>query len=364
MVRPALTRVGRARETDLRKGRNRKWLAVAIGWLALGPALAQPVQPLPTHTTPLPLDAPSVTIGNGLIKAKIYLAGSQDSFYRGTRFDQFGAIGSLTLGQQDFYGPWFDRVSPEIMDYAFTPEGVVGGPDSAISGPVEEFAPVGFDRARPGDTFIKIGVGLLKKPDDAPYNHYRLYDITDAGVRSARHDASSITFTQDVAGAYRYRKIIRLMSGKAEMRIEHVLTNLGSTRLTTTVYDHNFLKLSPGNADVAVTLPFPVTPDKAPDPALVEISGNRIVYRRPLANKETVSFLIQGYGSGVNDYDIRVGDTKTGAGMRVTADNPLVKLNLWSIRTVMAIEPYIAIDLAPGASKRWTYLYTYKAPAR
>ncbi|HEX4370827.1 MAG TPA: hypothetical protein VH019_05730 [Rhizomicrobium sp.] len=338
-----------------------KWLAAAACWLALGTAHAQPVQPLPRHTAPVPLDAPSVTIGNGTIQARIYLPDPGRGFYRGTRFDQSGVIGSLTVGQQDFYGPWFDRVSPEIMDYAFTPEGVVGGPDSAISGPVEEFAPVGFDQARPGGTFIKIGVGLLKKPDDAPYNHYRIYDIADAGIRKVGHDASSITFTQDVAGAFRYQKIIRLTPGRAEMRIEHVLTNGGNAQLTTTVYDHNFLKLSPGNADVAVTLPFPVTPDKAPDPALVRIDGNRIAFQRPLADKEVVSFLIQGYGASPSDYDIRVDDTKTGAGMRVTGDNPLVKLNLWSIRTAMAVEPTIAIDLAPGASKHWTYVYTYKA---
>jgi hypothetical protein len=345
----------------MREGNAGKWLAAATCWLALGTAHAQPVQPLPRHTAPVPLDAPTVTIGNGPIRAKIYIPDSGRGFYRGTRFDQSGVIGSLTLGQQDFYGPWFDRVSPEIMDYAFTQEGVVGGPDSAVSGPVDEFTPVGFDQAQLGGTFIKIGVGLLKKPDDAPYNHYRIYEIADAGIRQMRHDASSIIFMQDVAGAFRYQKVIRLMPGRAEMRIEHVLTNSGKAQLTTTVYDHNFLKLSPGNADIVVTLPFPVTPDKAPDPALMRISGNRIAYQRPLTDKEVVSFLIQGYGERARDYDIHVDDARTGAGMRVKGDNPLVKLNLWSIRTAMAVEPTIAIDLAPGASKRWTYVYTYKA---
>jgi hypothetical protein len=38
-------------------------------------------------------------------------------------------------------------------------------------------------------------------------------------------------------------------------------------------------------------------------------------------------------------------------------------LNIWSIRSVMAVEPYIDIDLAPGAVKRWTYTYRYQAPA-
>jgi hypothetical protein len=26
----------------------------------------------------------------------------------------------------------------------------------------------------------------------------------------------------------------------------------------------------------------------------------------------------------------------------------------------MAVEPYVALDVAPGAQKRWTYTYTYR----
>ena len=83
-----------------------------------------------------------------------------------------------------------------------------------------------------------------------------------------------------------------------------------------------------------------------------------------LADRESVSFHISGFGESQKDYDIRVGNAKTGAGMRVTADQPLTKINVWSIRSVMAVEPYIAIDLKPGAAKQWTYFYSYNAPKR
>jgi hypothetical protein len=339
-------------------------LTAGFAALSIGNAGAQPVQPMPSVTQPVPLNAPSVRIGNGLIDAKIYLVDSAKGFYRGTRFDQSGVIGSLTLGSQDFYGPWFDRVSSEVMDYIFTPEGIVGGPDSAISGPVEEFAPIGFEEAAPGDGFLKIGVGILKKPDAKPYDHYRIYQILDAGKRSVQTTRSSITFTQDIAGRFRYTKTLRLMPGQPQMRIEHILVNTGSTPITTSVYDHNFLKLSPGNADIAVTLPFPVTPDNAPDPEIVRIAGNRILYVRPLVDKDRASFLITGFKNSRQDYDIKVEDTRTGAAVHVTADQALTKMNLWSVRTVMAVEPYIGIKLTPGATRRWTYIYTYKAPAR
>ena len=44
------------------------------------------------------------------------------------------------------------------------------------------------------------------------------------------------------------------------------------------------------------------------------------------------------------------------------ADQPVAHLALWSIRTIMALEPYVAINLAPGQEKRWTYTYDYFGP--
>ena len=327
-------------------------------------ACAEPVQSLPRHTASLPLDAPSAQIGNGLITAKIYLPDSQKGFYRGTRFDQAGVVGSLTVEGQNFYGPWFDRVSPEVADYMFTPEGIVGGPDSAICGPVEEFAPVGFEETPSGGNFLKIGVGRLRKPDAKAYDHYRLYDIADAGLRSTLAAKDAITFVQDVKDGYRYTKTLRLVQGKPQLAIEHVLINKSGKPIATTVYDHNFLTLSPGNRDIVASFPFTVISDTRPDPALVRVEGNHFAYQRALTGKESVSFHISGFGQSQKDYDIQVCYAQTGACMRVTADQPLAKINVWSIRSVMAVEPYIAIDLKAGATKRWAYIYTYNGPKR
>ena len=60
-------------------------------------------------------------------------------------------------------------------------------------------------------------------------------------------------------------------------------------------------------------------------------------------------------------YDFTVTDTKTGASIRAQADVPASQYKLWSIKTVMAVEPYVAIDVPPGGEQRWTYTYTYSA---
>ncbi len=339
-------------------------LFAAITLTAMLTMGAAAVAAAPIRVLPVSPDSPSATIGNGLIKAKIYLIDPGKGFYRGQRFDQAGVVGSLTFGGQEFYGPWFDRVSSEDLEDPYTPQGLVVGFHSAISGPVEEFAPIGFDEAMPGGTFLKVGVGMLRKPDHKDYDHGRSYDLIDAGQRGVTVTDSGVTFTQDIAGGFHYLKRLQLVPGKPQMRIEHELTNTGIMPINTNVYDHNFLKLSPGNGDVMVTLPYAITPDIMPNAGTARIRGNHIAYVRPLVGEERVAFLISGFGDNARDYDIKVENTKTGAGMRVTGDQKLVKMYLWSIRTVMAVEPHIGIELAPGETKRWTYTYTYSAPTR
>lgn len=337
-------------------------LALA-GALLASAALAQPAQPVPTVSAPVSelLDAsPSLTIGNGQIVAHIAPPGP-NAFYRGTRFDQAGVITSLKLNGREFYGPWFDRTAPEVLDYAYDANGaIVAGPDSATSGPVEEFAPLGFS-PKPG-LFIKIGVGVLRQPDTGPYDHYRHYEIVDAGQWAVTPSQSGVIFTQSLKlgeTAYTYEKILRLVPGKPQLVIEHRLQNTGSTPINTTAYDHNFLRLTPGNAGTKITFPFPVTIATNPPPSdLIRAEGHTLTYLRAMGPKERVSFLVTGFGVTAPDYDIAIRDS-TGAGVTIQSDQPITRLNVFSIDKVQSVEPYIAIDLAPGEEKRWAYRYTF-----
>jgi hypothetical protein len=331
------------------------------------PAAAQPEQPMPTASAPVEdvlAASPHLDISNGLITARIAPPDLASGFYRGTRFDQAGVVTSLTFKGRGFYAPWFDRVAAQVLDYAYDAQGrVVGGPDSATSGPVEEFAPLGF-QPKPG-TFVKIGVGVLRQPDAQAYDHYRHYQIVDAGKRTIKVTRDSVTFTQALSGngtAYIYEKTLRLVPGKPELVIEHRLKNTGSKPIDTTAYDHNFLRLKPGNAGVRVTFPFTVAASSPPPADLMRIEGGTLTYLRPMKNKERISFLITGFGNGARDYDFQVEDTALGAGVRVRGDQPITRLNIFSIDKVQSVEPYIAIDLSPGMEKSWHYTYSFSAP--
>ena len=92
-----------------------------------------------------------------------------------------------------------------------------------------------------GDTFIRIGVGAARKPDEKAYRRFATYDIVDPGKRTLRQGKNWIEFGhQNSAGgyAYDYRKTIRLE--KSGFIIDHVLKNTGGKQIDTLVYNHNF----------------------------------------------------------------------------------------------------------------------------
>src|ERR1051326_2122289 len=105
-------------------------------------------------------DFPQAEISNGLIRAKLYLPDAEKGYYRATRFDWSGVISSLQYKGHEFFGQWFPRYDPKLHD--------------SITGPVESFktgdTALGYDEAKPGETFIRIGVGVLRKPEERQYN--------------------------------------------------------------------------------------------------------------------------------------------------------------------------------------------------
>ena len=310
-------------------------------------------------------DFPSHEISNGQIRAKLYLPDAQHGFYRSTRFDWSGVIGSLEHKGHHYYGAWFTKIT-DVYDFGYEGDDVVSAAFTAMVGPGEEFGVLGYNDAKPGGTFIKPGVGVLRRADDTTYNHSKAYEIVDGGKWTVKKGGDSVEFTQalnDPASGYGYvyTKIVRLTKGKPQMTLEHTVKNTGARQIQTTVYDHNFLVLdnqAPG-PDFDITFPFQLQARQAPNKDLGEIRGNRIVYLKTLEKQERMTTNVTGFSDSPKDYDIRVENKKVRAGVHITGDRPLSRIGYWSIRTVMAVEPYIDVVVEPGKDLAWKYTYDY-----
>ena len=298
---------------------------------------------------------PKAEISNGLIHAEVLLPDARNGSYRGTRFDWSGVISSLQFSGHEYFGRWYEHHDPKIHD--------------AITGPVEAFQTndkgLGYDEAKAGGTFVRIGIGTLRKPEEQDYRPYDTYEIVDPGKWTVGRHKDRIEFTQRLKSeqgyAYVYRKTVRLVKGKPQLLLEHSLKNTGRKVIETNQYNHNFFVIDHEVVGPDVVVKFVFTPNPTrgfKDRA--EVHGQEIVFPRELERRNGGVFSeLEGAGTQVKDYDFRIENLKTGAGVRFTSDQPLQKVNFWAIRTVAVAEPYIELKIEPGKESRWTIRYDF-----
>jgi len=299
-------------------------------------------------------DYPKAEISNGLMHAELMLPDSQHGSYRGTRFDWSGIISSLQFGGHEYFGRWYEHHDPKIHD--------------AITGPVEEFRTndkgLGYDEAKVGATFVRIGVGTVRKPDELAYRAYDTYEIVDPGKWTINRHNDRIEFTHRLTSedgyAYVYRKTIHLVKGKPELLIKHSLKNTGQKVIETTQYNHNFFVIDHEVVGPEISIKFAFTPvptrgfnDRA------EVRGKEIIFPRELQGKNGVFSELEGTKNDVKDYDFRIENLKTRAGVHITSDQPLERVNFWAISTVASAEPYIHLRIDPGKQSQWTIRYDF-----
>src|SRR5258708_2995103 len=258
-------------------------------------------------------DYPEAEISNGIVRAKLHLPDVERGSYRGTRFDWAGIIYSLQYEGHEYFGRWYERHDPKIHD--------------AITGPVEEFvlnnSALGYEAAKPGGSFVRIGVGVLRKPEnETAFKRFGTYEIVDPGKRTINKKADSIEFVQELKGpdgySYVYRKTVRLVKGKPELVLEHSLKNTGQKAIETSVYNHNFFVIDNEVVGPDVVIQYSFEPKAPVDlKGLAWIRGHDFVYRRELEKGQTVQSEIEGFGETAKDYDLRIENRKSGAGVRI-----------------------------------------------
>lgn len=294
---------------------------------------------------------PEAEITNGMIRAHLYLPDSRAGYYQATRFDWSGVISSLEYDGHSFYGQWFEKYSPTTHD--------------AIMGPVEEFAQVGYSEAASGGSFLKIGVGTLTKPDESAYNSFKLYPIANPGNWKIKIKADQIQFVhklKDLGYSYVYSKTLGLTKGKPELVLSHSLKNTGKKTIETTVYNHNFLVIDNQLTGPGYVLNFPenVKGTGRGFGDIAQIQDSKLIFLRELIQGESVycSGLL-GLNNNAPDYKLSVENRKTGAGVSIRCDQPMLKLVFWASLKTVCPEPFIQIRVEPGKAFSWKISYEY-----
>ncbi len=205
---------------------------------------------------------PHVTLTNGSVTLTALLPDAERGYYRGPRFAWSGMIGRVEHAGYTWFGP------------VRTPHDPLGG-EGAI-GTAEEFGmgtnglppPLGYQEAKVGEPFLKIGVGLLKKTADQDYFFGRSYEIVQPGQWQVQSGPTWVEYRQQMSlgpWGYAYTERISLFADRPGFAIQHTLRNTGARAWEQGHYCHNFFSMDGEAIDQRYVVRFPFLPQAERD---------------------------------------------------------------------------------------------------
>ena len=300
----------------------------------------------------------SLTVKKGEMEIMLFLPDSVNSYYRASRFD-WGSI----LGQIKYKGKTFLQ---EWKGYSGRPP--KGDHDPLVpntgTGLSEEFTvPQGYDEAKPGDSFVKIGVGVLLKDDDSKYSFAKPYKILDNGEWKVDKKKSSIVLTHRLMSEIGYGYILRrkyIIKGN-NLIVRHELKNIGDKKIVTEAYSHNFMQLDYSNVGPDYSLTFlksDIDISKHKWTTVKRISLNKnVINVKPEINDFIPCFgdldVLSEYG------DFRLQSEKTKTSVEMSLDKKVSSFSVWFWQRAFCAEPRVMIDIEPGKKVSWEYVYTF-----
>jgi len=276
--------------------------------------------------------------------------------YVGSRFDWTGKITQITFqGRHTF-------CTEEMTDPASLHRGGRGlFNEFGIDGPI------GYQECPVGDVFLKLGVGLLTRVSDEPYDFFLPYPVAP-GVTRWELDERSVSFEFRCATprghAIELHKDI-VLDGSG-FSIDYALTNRGATTLKTNEYVHNFLAIDgePLGPGYRLTCSFPVSTAgfaESLNPGNVRFSrGDRVLWSQAADSP----FFFGGLHP-VTEKTVRwcLEHTRRRVAIRESARFVVKQFNLWGAGHVVSPELYKSIEIPAGGTGRWSRSYQIEPAA-
>lgn len=291
-------------------------------------------------------DYPTLAISNGLINAVLAEPDTVKGYYRANRFEQAGMLLSL-----DFQGHTYFPAAPREHN-PIDPHTPVG--------PSEEcFDAIAWDDAKPGQPFIKFGVGLYEKSfaaQQAWYNPSWPIRMFEWKTRTGPNWAQ---FTQDARGPrgwrYRYVKRVVLVPGRPEMRIEHTLVNTGKNEIDIEQYNHNWISIDGALPGDGYSARVPYTPAAVKPSEIIHLTGNTI----SVDASDVAHIDVTGSGSSSSDNRVLISTKKNSATIDIAGDRPLSRAAVFSCPQAFSYEPFVTLHVKPGQTTQWSSTYTF-----
>lgn len=288
---------------------------------------------------------------------EVLLPNQARSTYVGTRFDA-----STFVKQVWFRGHTYFTNYARIWNQSWVEQGIGLGAEFSM-GTEQLPQPLGFEEAKVGGEFTKLGVGRLQRPDELPYRFNRDYAVIDGGDWSHELSAGSVTCEHRLEkGPYPYvlRRTLRLGTKEPVLYVETALTNQSAHRFDTSEYFHNFFCIDNREVGPEYELELPFTPKPLESDAMKwKLQQNRILLKGPIKGSDAEFIRLAGFGSQAEDNRFTLTNRASGGKVTVNGDSRIAYFNIWAAATAFSPEPARAFSVGAGETLNSTTRYEF-----
>lgn len=269
------------------------------------------------------------------------------TYYKGSRFDWNGFITQVTLDGNNTF---------------CIPESLIKGQGSGGCGLCGEFGidrPIGYEDLGENEYFPKIGVGVVLKPDNLKYNFFRNYQFKPfkSKVTKLSNCVEFYVEPEDCNGySVLYKKKISLNDNR--VKIEHFLENVGTKRIHTTEYSHNFISIDGDTTGSHYNLIVPNLDSVDRLPEVMEYHEDGFFSWKDDDFQKDFYCILKG-NSNQNGYSWDLYNSVRGVGIKEYDDFKPIKFALWGMKHVISPEIFIEIRLEPKETLRWTRCFEF-----
>ncbi len=294
-------------------------------------------------------DSTPIKLENELLRLDIQTPGNP---YRGSRFDWTGQIVQVTY----------------MNKHSFCTTELINGQliNEKGRGLYNEFGidqAVGYDDCPVGGKFPKIGVGLLTKDSNKPYDFFHNYEIQRYSFPYSveKDKVQFFCEAEENKHEYSFQLEKQIQLNRNSFTINYTLRNKGSKTIRTNEYVHNFLSINNKNisSDYKLSFPFKVNPQKfnqLVDPNdILDINDESLTWK----SVPTVPFFIAGLNGDYNGKGSwSLINVKENVGIKETTSFNVRKMNLWGNTHVVSPELFVNIIVPPESEYSWFRTFT------
>ena len=219
---------------------------------------------------------------------------------------------------------------------------------------------LGFEEAKTGDWFHKIGIGLLKK-DDQPYLFNKKYEVRPADFKIKKEPNRIIIICKsEVSNGYSYlltKEIELLESG---FHTKYNLQNTGEKNIITDEYAHNFTSFNKEaiGSNYILKFPFELKPklfgESVNPEQKVEIKQHEVKFS---GSPKDEFFFSNLSGNEKVEANWELINLKSKIGVSETGNFQTKKINLWGWKHVISPELFFNISIKPDQTIHWSRTY-------